>query len=81
MHASTNSSDVSVPWLLLLPACPPACPPPSSCYEVKCNSAWVQDNYGEKMDRTYTCYDTSQSMIVRVTDTCPCEYACSPSRL
>lgn len=49
--------------------------PCSSCYEVKCNQAWVEDNYGEKMDRTYTCYDTSQSMVVRVTDTCPCEYA------
>lgn len=45
----------------------------STCYEVACNKAFIQDNYGQKLDRTYSCYDDSQSLVVRVTDTCPCK--------
>jgi hypothetical protein len=85
-----------------------------TCYELACDSTWIQDNYGDKFDRTYSCYDTSkvrcaqapptllhlaftadslstlshtdqavcaaftcalpQSVVVRITDTCPCTY-------
>uniref|UniRef100_A0A383VYW9 Expansin-like EG45 domain-containing protein n=1 Tax=Tetradesmus obliquus TaxID=3088 RepID=A0A383VYW9_TETOB len=45
-----------------------------SCYEVACDSLKIQDNYGAKLDRTYSCYDSSQSVVLRITDTCPCTY-------
>lgn len=28
-----------------------------TCYEVACDNAWIGDNYGKKLDRTYSCYD------------------------
>lgn len=49
-----------------------------SCYEVKCSNMWVQDNYGAKLDRTYSCYDENSSVVVRIVDTCPCVYPANP---
>jgi hypothetical protein len=31
-----------------------------------------QDNYGQKLDRTWSCYDKDESVVLRITDTCPC---------
>eukprot|EP01025_Chloroclados_australasicus_P069772 TRINITY_DN989_c3_g1_i2.p1 TRINITY_DN989_c3_g1~~TRINITY_DN989_c3_g1_i2.p1 ORF type:complete len:495 (+),score=65.81 TRINITY_DN989_c3_g1_i2:121-1605(+) len=44
------------------------------CYEVKCNPSFFTDNYGESLDRSYQCYDTEASVVVTITDTCPCNY-------
>lgn len=44
-----------------------------TCYEVSCRSAWISDNYGASLDRTQSCIN-SNSVIVRITDTCPCHY-------
>lgn len=30
------------------------------CFELACDDAWIQDNYGLKLDRTYSCYNTGQ---------------------
>eukprot|EP01025_Chloroclados_australasicus_P002929 TRINITY_DN1066_c1_g1_i1.p1 TRINITY_DN1066_c1_g1~~TRINITY_DN1066_c1_g1_i1.p1 ORF type:complete len:428 (-),score=55.08 TRINITY_DN1066_c1_g1_i1:887-2170(-) len=45
------------------------------CYEVKCLPSMFQDNFGETLDRGGVCYDPSASVVVTVTDTCPCNYA------
>eukprot|EP01023_Acetabularia_acetabulum_P047060 TRINITY_DN4933_c0_g2_i3.p1 TRINITY_DN4933_c0_g2~~TRINITY_DN4933_c0_g2_i3.p1 ORF type:complete len:276 (+),score=50.75 TRINITY_DN4933_c0_g2_i3:125-952(+) len=45
------------------------------CYEVKCNPSSFTDNYGQKLDRSHQCYDSAVSVVVTVTDTCPCNYA------
>lgn len=45
------------------------------CYEVACNPAGFTDNYGNNVDRHNACRDPSQSLVVRITDTCPCNYA------
>lgn len=39
------------------------------CFEVACDNIWISDNYGKSLDRTYSCYDSSQSVVVRITDT------------
>ena len=36
----------------------------SKCYEVKCNKDHIHDNYGQKLDRTYSCFDDTQSVVV-----------------
>lgn len=43
-----------------------------TCYEVACRPSHIKDGYGENMDRTGSC--RGGSVIVRVTDTCPCHY-------
>lgn len=45
-----------------------------TCYEIACEEAWISDNYNQKLDRTYTCRNTEESLVVRITDTCPCTY-------
>ena len=45
------------------------------CYEVACRNAVFTDGYGEKIDRTQACFDESESLVVRIVDACPCEYA------
>jgi len=45
------------------------------CYEVKCLPSVFKDNYGEQLDRSGVCYDPEASVVVTVTDTCPCNYA------
>jgi hypothetical protein len=56
---------------------PPNPPPPnprSKCKEVKCKGIGFKDGYGAWLDRAGVCYDQSASVIVMVTDTCPCHY-------
>eukprot|EP01025_Chloroclados_australasicus_P018455 TRINITY_DN196_c0_g1_i5.p1 TRINITY_DN196_c0_g1~~TRINITY_DN196_c0_g1_i5.p1 ORF type:complete len:418 (-),score=51.86 TRINITY_DN196_c0_g1_i5:3505-4758(-) len=45
------------------------------CYEVKCLPSTFIDNYGESLDRSGVCYDPEASVVVTITDTCPCNYA------
>ena len=44
------------------------------CKEVRCKQAGFRDGYGEWLDRNNVCYDTSASVVVTVTDSCPCYY-------
>ncbi|KAG2497376.1 hypothetical protein HYH03_004534 [Edaphochlamys debaryana] len=44
------------------------------CIEVKCNPMTFADGYGEQLDRQGVCRDTGASVVVQVTDTCPCNY-------
>ncbi|KAF6262470.1 RlpA-like double-psi beta-barrel-protein domain-containing protein-containing protein [Scenedesmus sp. NREL 46B-D3] len=43
------------------------------CYEVACRPTQVRDGYGGTLDRTHSCQG-QKSVIVTVTDTCPCHY-------
>ncbi|KXZ55514.1 hypothetical protein GPECTOR_2g1063 [Gonium pectorale] len=43
------------------------------CYEVQCNPSAFSDGYGNYLDRNSGCKD-STSVIVTVTDSCPCNY-------
>lgn len=45
------------------------------CYEVACRNAVFTDGFGEQIDRTQSCFDESESLVVRIVDACPCEYA------
>ncbi|GLC67580.1 atexp4 [Pleodorina starrii] len=44
------------------------------CFEVRCDPTWISDNYGESFDRTGVCRDPDASVIVQITDSCPCWY-------
>lgn len=44
------------------------------CYEVACNPTAFTDNYGNTIQRQDSCHDPTQSIVVRITDTCPCNY-------
>ncbi|WIA09193.1 hypothetical protein OEZ85_008604 [Tetradesmus obliquus] len=44
------------------------------CYEIKCQSSDIKDGYGQNLNRNGACRDGSSSVIVRTTDTCPCQY-------
>ncbi|KAL0029567.1 hypothetical protein WJX79_004717 [Trebouxia sp. C0005] len=46
-----------------------------SCFEVKCNPISFTDGNGQEYDRTSACYNPDQSVVFRITDTCPCNYA------
>jgi hypothetical protein len=43
-----------------------------SCYEVQCSNGNFRDGYGADLDRNGMC--RSGSVIVKITDTCPCNY-------
>lgn len=45
------------------------------CVEVMCDPRWIPDNYGASLDRTSACTDSKTSLVVRITDVCPCTYA------
>lgn len=45
-----------------------------TCFEVRCDPVWVTDSYNGSFDRTTACYDPTASLIVRITDVCPCTY-------
>jgi hypothetical protein len=45
------------------------------CYEVKCNSMSFKDGYGDSLSRDGVCKDSESSVVVTVTDTCPCHYS------
>eukprot|EP00879_Flechtneria_rotunda_P014411 GHRR01015058.1.p1 GENE.GHRR01015058.1~~GHRR01015058.1.p1 ORF type:complete len:136 (+),score=21.77 GHRR01015058.1:159-566(+) len=44
------------------------------CYEIKCDDSSMKDGYGEWIDRNDACKDTEASVVVQITDTCPCIY-------
>lgn len=44
------------------------------CYEVSCQNKNFADGYGMALERTGVCYDEGASVIVMVTDVCPCNY-------
>ncbi|PNH06786.1 hypothetical protein TSOC_006810 [Tetrabaena socialis] len=44
------------------------------CMEVKCDPTTIGDNYGGRFDRSWACRDNEASVIVQITDTCPCNY-------
>jgi len=44
------------------------------CKEVKCKKMTFKDGYGAQLDRNGACYDESASVVVTITDTCPCHY-------
>lgn len=44
------------------------------CYEVKCESAGIHDGYGQYIDRNGICKDESASVVITITDTCPCVF-------
>jgi hypothetical protein len=46
----------------------------SKCKEVRCKNQNFKDGYGQWLDRSSVCYDESASVVVMVTDTCPCHY-------
>lgn len=58
------------------PTHPPSHPsrPRSKCKEVRCKASGLKDGYGAWLDRAGVCFDTSASVVVMITDTCPCSY-------
>jgi len=44
------------------------------CKEVKCKRMTFKDGYGAQLDRNGACFDESASVVVTITDTCPCHY-------
>jgi hypothetical protein len=42
--------------------------------QVKCNPIVIVDDYGQELDRTGACYDSSASVVIRITDACPCNF-------
>ncbi|GLI71000.1 hypothetical protein VaNZ11_016116 [Volvox africanus] len=44
------------------------------CYEVACQGMNFNDFYGNWLERQSVCYDSSTSVVVMVTDLCPCYY-------
>jgi len=44
------------------------------CKEVKCKKMSFKDGYGATLDRNGACYDDQASVVVTITDTCPCHY-------
>ena len=47
----------------------------SKCKEVKCKNFNFNDGYGQFLDRSGVCFDENKSLVVMITDTCPCSYA------
>lgn len=47
------------------------------CVEVQCQLATITDGYGKEIDRTSpeTCRNLNSTVVVRITDTCPCQYS------
>jgi hypothetical protein len=44
------------------------------CKEVRCKPMGFKDGYGQWLDRQNVCYNDYASVVVMVTDTCPCVY-------
>lgn len=44
------------------------------CKEVRCTGVGFKDGYGAYLDRTEVCYNPDASVVVMITDTCPCFY-------
>lgn len=45
-----------------------------TCFELMCDPSSFTDGYGQSMDRSSACIDSTKSVIARVVDTCPCVY-------
>ncbi|GMH45816.1 hypothetical protein BSKO_13779 [Bryopsis sp. KO-2023] len=45
------------------------------CYELACEGMVFSDNYGESIDRRDACRSGTDTVIVTVVDSCPCQYA------
>ena len=48
--------------------------PPPPVQQVKCRPANFTDGYGDPLDCMGACFNTNASLIVRITDACPCVY-------
>lgn len=46
--------------------------------QIKCDPIVIYDAYGQSLDRTQACYDPSASLVIRITDACPCNYPNNP---
>lgn len=46
----------------------------SKCKEVRCKEMWFKDGYGQKLEREFSCFDRDASVVVTITDTCPCTF-------
>lgn len=44
------------------------------CKEVKCKKMSFKDGYGAALDRNGACFDDQASVVVTITDSCPCHY-------
>lgn len=44
------------------------------CFEVKCRQEPYTDGYGNTFDNQDQCHNTTESLVVRAVDTCPCDY-------
>lgn len=44
------------------------------CYELRCANMVFSDNYNETIDRSNVCYDTTGSLVLKIVDSCPCNY-------
>lgn len=45
---------------------------PPSATTVACVDADVRDGYANTLSRSSACYDTGKSVVITVTDSCPC---------
>eukprot|EP00879_Flechtneria_rotunda_P007961 GHRR01008341.1.p1 GENE.GHRR01008341.1~~GHRR01008341.1.p1 ORF type:complete len:252 (+),score=63.02 GHRR01008341.1:248-1003(+) len=45
------------------------------CYEIKCDNSGIKDGYGDYLDRDGACTDPDASVILTISDTCPCQYS------
>lgn len=54
--------------------CAPCAHLPLPCCQIACNNAVFSDNYGQRLDRAHVCYDSNASVVVQITDLCPCHY-------
>ena len=53
----------------------------SKCKEVRCKHFNFRDGYGAFLDRSSVCFDEAASVVVMITDTCPCYYQGAPAFL
>ncbi|KAF6265352.1 hypothetical protein COO60DRAFT_1457214 [Scenedesmus sp. NREL 46B-D3] len=46
-----------------------------TCVEVACVDKDFSDGYGEKVNRSGVCHDSKKSVVVKITEACPCEHS------
>jgi hypothetical protein len=44
------------------------------CFEIKCRQESYTDGYSNYFDNAGQCHNTSESLVARVVDACPCDY-------
>ena len=67
--ARARGSPLQLRQLTRCPSAPPAPPPCRRCYEVQCVPMKLKDGYGNALDRSGACKDSSKSVVVTITDT------------